>query len=115
SVIKNGVNGLLVPPCDERSLAAAVPMALKTGYQLPWLETLKATAIPLAAAVTCLLLKTPWMLGVSLTLLSTLLYPKLGLITRADVAEASTALLPRRIVSAAYPYAKRMLDQIYGE
>ncbi|MEM2965251.1 MAG: glycosyltransferase, partial [Candidatus Bathyarchaeia archaeon] len=86
SVIKNGVNGLLVPPCDEKSLAAAVPMALKTRYQLPWLDTLKATAIPFAAAATCLLIKTPWMLGVPLTLLSTLLYPKLGLITRTDVA-----------------------------
>jgi O-antigen/teichoic acid export membrane protein len=97
------------------ALITTLPIAYKTGYRFPWVETFKSLVVPLLIAFTCVLLNISWLIGIPLTLLSTLTYPKLGLITRTDIAEMSTAILPKKVISTIYPYVKYVIHLIYGE
>lgn len=95
------------------ALLASLPIAGRAGYRFPWTEALKAILPPAMLASLCLSISLKWFIGIPLILSSTLLYPKLGMLTRKDLAEISTSLLSKRTMDKVYPYIKPLLDLIY--
>ncbi|MDD1775863.1 MAG: oligosaccharide flippase family protein [Candidatus Methanomethylicus sp.] len=98
------------------SLVAVYFMARKIGYSVGWSSPLVFASIPIAMAVIMMLTPINWVIGVLLILSVTLVaYARLNLITRADLNEIVTAFISQRRVEIIYPYAKYIMEVLYGE
>jgi O-antigen/teichoic acid export membrane protein len=98
------------------SLLAIIPLARKTGYHLNLKESAKSLSIPLALYILTLFLKLPPLLGITLILASSyIIYARLRIISKKDLADLATALLSREALTTISPYLRPILKILYGE
>jgi peptidoglycan biosynthesis protein MviN/MurJ (putative lipid II flippase) len=98
------------------SLLAIIPLARKTGYHLNLKEAAKSLSIPLALYILTLFLKLPPLLGITLILASSyIIYARLRIISKKDLADLATALLSREALTTISPYLRPILKILYGE
>jgi O-antigen/teichoic acid export membrane protein len=98
------------------SLLAIIPLARKTGYHLNLKESAKSLSIPLALYIPTLFLKLPPLLGITLILASSyIIYARLRIISKKDLADLATALLSRKALTTISPYLRPILKILYGE
>ena len=91
-------------------------MARKVGYSMGWGYSLIFAGIPSLAGAAVALTGLHWAIGTAAILATSLLaYTRLGLITRSDLGEITTAFLSRKQLDQALPYAKYILDVLYGK
>jgi O-antigen/teichoic acid export membrane protein len=97
-------------------LIAIFFMARRIGYSVGWGSSLVFSAIPFIAAVLLTFTSLPWEIGTLIILaVSLFAYARLGLVTRSDLAEISSAFLSRKQLDSVYPYIKYILYTLYGE
>jgi O-antigen/teichoic acid export membrane protein len=98
------------------SLLAVIPLARKTGYHLNLKESAKSLSIPLALCVLTSVLRLPPLLGITLILTSSyIIYARLRIISKKDLADFATALLSREALTTITPYLRPILKILYGE
>jgi O-antigen/teichoic acid export membrane protein len=98
------------------SLLAVIPLARKTGYHLNLKESAKSLLIPLALCVLTSVLRLPPLLGITLILTSSyIIYARLRIISKKDLADLATALLSREALTTITPYLRPILKILYGE
>jgi O-antigen/teichoic acid export membrane protein len=91
-------------------------MAKKIGYSVNWGSSLIFAAIPLMLMGAMVLSGLHWLIGTAVILgASILVFARLSLITRADIGEFSSAFLSRKRLDQVYPYAKYILEVLYGK
>jgi O-antigen/teichoic acid export membrane protein len=91
-------------------------MAKRIGFAMGWLSSLTVSAIPCLLVAVMALTRIPWFLGAFLTLIITAAaYARLGVVTRTDLAEISSAFISKERLYYVYPYAKYILDVLYGK
>lgn len=96
------------------TLAVAV-MSRGIGYSVGWKQNAAAGAIPLAVALPFYFLPIPWIAGVLVILAaSAFFYARLGLIKKSDLAEVSLAFISKSQIQHIQPYARYILDVLYG-
>jgi len=97
-------------------LVAVLFMARKIGYSVSWGSSAAFAIIPASVAALMIFTGLNWVLGiVAILAVSAFAYARLGLITRSDVAEISSAFLSRKQLESLYPYTKYILHTLYGE
>jgi O-antigen/teichoic acid export membrane protein len=98
------------------ALAAVVVMARRINYSIGWRPSLALTLIPLAITSIVYLGNLYWVFGTLIILgVTAVTYARLGLITRADLAEISSAFVSRERLDRMYPYVRYLLRVLYGE
>jgi O-antigen/teichoic acid export membrane protein len=98
------------------ALAAMVVAAGRVGFSIGWKPSVALAAIPLAAAAALYFSRLHWALStVILVAVTVVAYARLGLVTRADLAEISRAFLSAERLGQVYPYARYVLKVLYGE
>ncbi|MBI4258738.1 MAG: hypothetical protein HY619_07270 [Thaumarchaeota archaeon] len=98
------------------ALTAIPPSALKIGYRVNWLETIKILAIPTSLTIVLFFFNSPWVLALPILLLSSLLaYTRLRIVTKSDLLEVSQAFLSKESVSRMYSYTRPLIRLMYGE
>ncbi len=96
--------------------AAVYFMAKPIGYKVNWRGALAVSAIPIAAAVPAALLSFPWYIGGPLVLAaSAIVYARLGIVKKSDLAEISSAFISRDRVEQFQPYVRYILEVLYGK
>jgi len=103
------ISGLFV------ALFAVYFMAHRIGYIVDWNSSLLFAAIPSSVALAMMFLNINWIIGASVILtVSMFAYARLNLLTKSDLAEVSSAFLSRKQLDQLYPYAKYVLEVLYG-
>jgi len=98
------------------SLLAVIPLTRKTGYRLNLKGAAKSLSIPVALCILTLVLKLPPLLGITLILTSSyIIYARLRIISKKDLADLATALLSREALITISPYLRPILKILYGE
>ncbi len=103
------ISGLFV------ALFAVYFMARHIGYTVGWGSSLIFAAIPSSIALVMMFLNINWIIGTLVILaVSLFAYARLNLLTKSDLAEVSSAFLSRKQLDQLYPYAKYVLEVLYG-
>jgi len=97
------------------ALAAVWFMSRRIGYSVGWGASAAFAGIPVALSVVMMYAGLHWSIGTAIILaVSLFAYARLGLVTRADLGEIISAFLSRRRLDQVYPYAKYVLEVLYG-
>jgi len=97
------------------SLGAVLLMSRRVGYSVGWGASAVFAAIPAALSLALVYSGLHWAVGTAIILaVSLLAYARLGLVTRADLGEITSAFLSRGQLDRVYPYAKYILEVLYG-
>lgn len=97
------------------SLVAVLLMSGRIRYSVGWGASALFAGIPAALSVVMIYSGLHWVLGTAIILAASLLaYARLGLITRADLGEITSAFLSKDQLDRVYPYAKYILEVLYG-
>lgn len=84
-------------------------------YKLGWVRCGGTILIPTLLAVVFLILPIPWILGIpSLTVLSLIVYTRLGIITRMDLREIFQAFMSEKSIKRLSRYATPFLRVVFG-
>jgi O-antigen/teichoic acid export membrane protein len=98
------------------ALAAVAVMARRVNYSIGCKPSLALAIIPLALAAALCLTGLFWVFSTIIIIAVTVVaYARLGLVTRADLAEISRAFLSAERLGQVYPYARYVLKVLYGE
>jgi len=98
------------------ALVVVLLLSRRVGYSVGWGASLIFAAIPSALAVMLIFVHLFWVIGtVIIIAVSFFAYAKLGVVTRSDLTEVSTAFLSRKRLDSIYPYARYILNVLYGE
>jgi len=92
---------------------AGMAYALHIAPTLATRQTWAAVAIPAALAVVCWAARLPWPLGLLAVATSYPIYAKAKILTRQDIREIATALLPPHLVDKTYQKLKPVIDAIF--
>lgn len=97
------------------SLVAVLLMSRRVGYSVGWASSAAFAGIPAALSLAMICSGLHWAVGTAIILAASLLaYARLGLVTRADLAEITSAFLSRGQLDRVYPYARYILEVLYG-
>ncbi len=95
-------------------LIAAFGVTNRIGLRFQWRDLIVAF-IPLTMTAVCKI-SIPWFLGVTIVLIaSTLIYTRLGLVTRRDLKESAEAFLPQSLLSIGLRRFGWILRMLFGE
>jgi O-antigen/teichoic acid export membrane protein len=98
------------------ALGAALLISKKIGFTMGWRSSVPLMAIPLIMAPILYIVNIHWVLGVLVMFgVSAVLYTRLGLITRADLAELASAFMSREQLDSLSPYTSYILQLLYGK
>ena len=96
-------------------LIVALVLARKIQYRIIWKEIIYILTPPSLIGAFCFFTKLNWFLGGILILtVSAFSYIKLGIITKKDLKEISSSIIPEPQLKRIIPYVKPLLDLIYG-
>lgn len=96
-------------------LAAAAAACRRVRFDPGFREAALAVAVPLCLALALRFLGVGWPVGAPLLLAASYAcYPRLGLLSRADLRELAYALAPRRVVDEVYEHLRPLIDRVIG-
>jgi len=96
-------------------LVAVLLMSRRIGYSVGWGASAVFAGIPAALSLALVYSGLHWVIGTAIILaVSLFAYARLGLVTRADLNEITSAFLSRGQLDKISPYAKYVLEVLYG-
>lgn len=97
------------------SLTAVWVMSRRIGYSVGWGKSAVFAVVPASLSAAMAYAGLHWAIGAAIIFgVSYIAYARLGLVSKKDLGEVVSAFLSRKQLDTVYPYAKYVLEVMYG-